>query len=89
MQETPEEPNDSARHAEPEGTADKAKELASDLVEKAKPIMDKAGEVAGDLAEKAKPALDKAGEVAARALDKAKDWFKKDDGANGGDAAAE
>ena len=64
---------------------DKAKVLAEDLAEKAKPVMDKAGDVAGDLAEKAKPMMDKAGEVAGGLLDKAKRMFEKDDA--GDDAA--
>ena len=90
MEQTPEEQADGAAgRTEGESTVEKAKEIASDLADKAKPYMDKAGVVAGDLAEKAKPALDKAGVVAARALDKAKDWFKKDDDAGGGDAADE
>jgi len=58
-------------------TTDKAKDLANDLLEKARPFVDKAGEVAGDLAEKAKPAMDKAGEVAGDLAEKAKPALDK------------
>ncbi|MBV9844326.1 MAG: antitoxin [Kutzneria sp.] len=57
---------------------DKAKELATDLAEKAGPLKDKAAEVAGELAEKAGPLKDKAmpyveqaGEAAAKGMDTA------------------
>jgi hypothetical protein len=72
-----------------QGFVDKAKDVAEDLAEKAKPALDKAGEVAGELAEKAKPALDKAGAVATGLLGKAKRFFKKDDEAGGTPAAGE
>jgi hypothetical protein len=75
---------DTGDEKEQPGLVDKAKDVAEDLADKAKPALDKAGEVAGDLADKAKPALDKAGEVASDLFGKAKGFFKKDDTSSGG-----
>jgi len=55
---------------------DKAKEMASDLADKAAPLRDKATEVANDLAEKAEPLREKAApylEQAGEAINKGAD----------------
>jgi hypothetical protein len=50
-----------------------AKEQASEVGEKAKPMMDKAKDVAGDVGERAKPMMEKAGDMAEKAWEKTKD----------------
>jgi uncharacterized protein YjbJ (UPF0337 family) len=54
-----------------DGFLDKAKGVAGEVVEKAKPAIDKAGHVAGDLVDKAKPAIDTAVDKAKPALETA------------------